>query len=254
MSYYDLTNKERTLLKEKIEHLVQSDLKSRDYKNIYSYASNDDTYIRKNVYLAIGKLYKNNIDEKKIILSMLKSLYLSKDEKVRQTVVYALGEIGKTEFEVIQELFEQAFSDSHHSVLNAVTGALKQLGEKNPVPTIAFVKKKLPHSNPKVRIKLLHGLELWGRTHPDDILPILAEHQNDSEIKVTDTIIHIIGQISYKKGCLERVISALKSWENATLINKALNEIVIVHKNYSKFAFLSPEQAQNMIKKEFNIV
>lgn len=72
---------------------------------------------------------------------MLKSLFLSNDEKVRQTIVYALGEIGKIEFDAIQEFLEQAFSDDHHSVLNTVTVAIKQLGQKNPTPTIAFVKK-----------------------------------------------------------------------------------------------------------------
>lgn len=76
---------------------------------------------------------------------------------------------------------------------------------------------------------MLHGLELRGRTHPEDVLPILAEYQNDSEKKVIDTIVHILGQISYKKGCLERVVSSLKGWENTDLINRALKEIVIVH-------------------------
>jgi HEAT repeat protein len=184
---------------------------------------------------------------------MLESLYHSSDEMVRQTVVHALGEVGKNHFEDIRELLEKAFSDSHHSVLNAVTGALKQLGEKNPIQTLAFVKKHLQHCNSKVRVKLLHGLELRGRTHPEDVLPILAEYQNDSGKKVIETIIHILGQISYKKGCLETVIRTLKAWENTNLTNKALKEIINVHRNYSKFSFLSHEEAQELISKEFDI-
>jgi hypothetical protein len=164
-----------------------------------------------------------------------------------------LGEIGKIEFETIQELLEHAFSDSHHSVLNAVTGALKQLGEKNPIPTIAFVKTQLQNTESHIRVKLLHGLELRGRKHPNEVLPILIEYQNDLDKKVKDTIIHILGQISYKKGCLQQVISSLKGWENTELVHKALEEIVIVHQNYCKFSFLSPEEAQELIRKEFDI-
>jgi hypothetical protein len=253
MSYYDLTKEERKVLKQKIEDLILSDLRIGENKNIQSYSSDDDTYLRKIVYLTIGKLYKDNEKQRNYILNLLGSLYQSKDEKVRQTAIYASGEIGKFEFDSIQELLEQAFSDSHHSVLNALTGALKQLGEKNPVPTIAFVKAQLQSVDSQVRAKLLHGLELRGRTHPNDVLPILAKYQNDPEKKVKDTIIHILGQISYKKGCLKQVISSLKGWENTELVYKALEEILIVHQNYRRFSFLSPEEAQELIRKEFNI-
>ena len=252
MSYYDLTKEEREILKNKIKKLIKSDIEKEKYRNIQKFYSDDDTYIRKNSYLATGKLYKNSLKLRNNIIFALKSLFRDKDEKVRQTVIYALGEIGKVNFKGIEEIIKQAFTDTHHSVLNAVTGALKQLGEKNTKPTLEFIKNHLQHTDIRIRVKLLHGLELRGRTHPDDILPILAEYQNDSEKKVLDMIIHILGQISYKEGCLEKVIRNLKEWENLDLVNKILKEIVNVHKNYSKFSHLSPDKVKDVIKKEFD--
>jgi len=45
-------------------------------------------------------------------------------------------------------------------------------------------------------------------THPEDILPFPAELQNDQDRRVRETIIHVLRQISYEKGCLEKVVSA----------------------------------------------
>lgn len=64
-------------------------------------------------------------------------------------------------------------------------------------------------------------------------------------------VVHILGQISYKRGCLEKVISSIKSWNNKDLVEKTLKEIIDVHRNYVKFSYLSPEDAQDIIKKEF---
>ena len=60
-------------------------------------------------------------------------------------------------------------------------------------------------------------------------------------------LIHVIGQISYKKGCLEIVTKSLKNWENIELVNDALTEIVNIHKRY-RFAAKSPEDAEKYIK------
>lgn len=49
------------------------------------------------------------------------NLYRHEDERIRQTVVYAFGEIGKIETEKV-ELLEIALNDKHHSVRNAVVG------------------------------------------------------------------------------------------------------------------------------------
>jgi hypothetical protein len=46
------------------------------------------------------------------------------------------------------------------------------------------------------------GIELRGRSHPADILLILKELQYDKAARVRNTLIHVLGQISYKKNCL----------------------------------------------------
>jgi hypothetical protein len=60
-------------------------------------------------------------------------------------------------------------------------------------------------------------------------------------------VIHVAGQISYKKGCLEKVVNNLKNWENKELVAEIVDEIVDVHKQYS-FAVRSAEDAENYIK------
>ncbi|GAB1855326.1 hypothetical protein MHTCC0001_01590 [Flavobacteriaceae bacterium MHTCC 0001] len=43
------------------------------------------------------------------------------------------------------------------------------------------------------------------------------------------------------------VINHLNTWENKTLVRKALDEIVDVHERYKKFAILSKQEAINYI-------
>ncbi|WP_262919151.1 hypothetical protein [Niabella hibiscisoli] len=38
-----------------------------------------------------------------------------------------------------------------------------------------------------------------GRKHPQDILPLLKELQYDATARVRNTLVHVIGQIAYKK-------------------------------------------------------
>jgi hypothetical protein len=57
----------------------------------------------------------------------------------------------------------------------------------------------------------------------------------------------VIGQISYKKRCLEIVVENLKSWTNKELVIDASKEIVNVHRRY-KFATRTPEEANEYIK------
>jgi HEAT repeat protein len=73
------------------------------------------------------------------------------------------------------------------------------MGLKNPEPTLKFVQKNLHHSNPEVRREMVHGIELRGRTHPKEVIPFLEELQNEENKRVRKTIIHVLGQISYKK-------------------------------------------------------
>ena len=61
---------------------------------------------------------------------------------------------------------------------NAVIGSLKQMGEKDPGPVLAFARKHIHHPDPEVRREMVHGVELRGRTHPEDVLPLLEELQH----------------------------------------------------------------------------
>lgn len=253
MGFYDLSKEERKKLVNEIKDSIKMDLEHCNFKNIRKYASNEDTYIRKYTYLSIGKLYRDREDLRDCILTVLKELFEDRDEKVRQTVVYALGEIGKIDAESVFEMLDRALNDEHHSVRNAVIGALKQMGEKNPVPTLKYAKKFLHHPDPKVRREIIHGIELRGRTHPEDILPLLAELQNDPDRNVKKTIVHVLAQISYKEGCLEKVVSALKKWENKELVERAIKEILEVHKRYEKFSAKSFEGAKEYIREQMKI-
>jgi len=212
MGFYDLSKVEREKLVNKIKAAITQDLQSGISESIQKYAADSDTYIRKNTYLILGKLYRDRQDMRTSILSVLHALFMNKDKKVRQTVVYALGEVGKIDAEKVLDLFEETLNDP--SLRNAIKGALKQMGQKNPIYTIGFARKFLHHPDPKIRREIIHGIELRGRTHPEDILPLLAEVQNNPHKEVRKIIIHVLSQISYKKSCLEKVVSALKKWEN----------------------------------------
>ncbi|MBC3758374.1 HEAT repeat domain-containing protein [Hyunsoonleella sp. SJ7] len=243
MGFYDLSKEERGQLVEKINRNILNDLSSGTTESILTYFSDEDTYIRKNGYLAIGKLFYAKPELQNQLLSALENLLYHDNEKVRQTVVNAFGEIGKFHFEKVQHVFDSALFDEHHSVRNAVIGSVKKMGEKNPAPVLAWAKTYLKHPNKEIRREICHGIELRGRTHPQDILPLLKELEFDDTRRVLDTLIHVIGQISYKNGCLKTVIEHLNTWENKALVQKALDEIVDVHERYKKFAVLSQEKA-----------
>jgi hypothetical protein len=63
--------------------------------------------------------------------------------------------------------------------------------------------------------------------------------------------IHILGQIAYKKGCLETIIKNLKTWENKELITAALVDIIDVHERYKNFAIKTQEEAISYIEKNY---
>ena len=125
------------------------------------------------------------------------------------------------------------------------------MSKKNPIPVLAWAKKYLHHENKEIRREICHGIELRGRTHPQDILPLLKELQNDQTSRVRNTLIHVLGQIAYKKGCLETVIAELNTWENKQLVEKAIDEIVDVHHRYRSFAVLSQKEAIAYIAKNY---
>lgn len=80
---------------------------------------------------------------------------------------------------------------------------------------------------------------------------MLQELQHDKTARVRNTLVHVIGQISYKKGCIQTVIEHLKKWENQQLVADALEEIIDVHDRYKDFAILTQDQARQYIEDNF---
>lgn len=251
MGFYDLNKEQRLLLVDKINKEIISDIQEEKNDNIIAYCSDEDTYIRKTAYLTLGKIYKIHTDLQSKILKLLDTLFKSDNEKVRQTTINAAGEVGIKEFEPVEHFFDNGLFDEHHSVRNAVIGSMKKMGEKNPEPVLKWAKKYLHHPDKEVRREICHGIELRGRTHPQDILPLLKELQFDQTARVKNTLVHVLGQIAYKKGCLAIVVEHLKSWDNQALVLQALDEIIDVHDRYKDFAILTQEEAINYIDKHY---
>ena len=128
MSFYDLPKAKRTKLVKKIEQEILDNLEHNTILSLQKYFSDGDTYIRKTAYLAVGNIYFANQSLKRKIVANLGKLFKSDNEKVRQTVINAIGETGKKEAEPALKLFEQAILDNHHIVRNTVIGSLKKNG------------------------------------------------------------------------------------------------------------------------------
>jgi len=243
MGFYDLPKDERTVLVNKINEDVFHDFSRNQKDRILDCFSDEDTYIRKTGYLAVGKVFYTKKELRDVIIRSLKGFLESSEPKVRQSTVNAAGEIGKGHFNLVQSFFETCLFDEHHSVRNAVIGSIKKMSEKNPIPVLSWAEKYLSHPDKEVRREICHGIELRGRTHPQDILPLLKQLEFDETKRVSDTLVHVIGQISYKNGCLKTVVKHLKTWENKELVQKALDEIVDVHDRYKSFSVLTQQQA-----------
>lgn len=252
MAFYDLSKSERQILVAKIEQELKQDLDSGGTTYFQKYFADDDTYIRKSAYLAVGRLHKSGAVEQITILNCLEQLLASEKAKVRQTVVNAAGEIGMLDFPAVQWFFDHSLFDQHHSVRNAVIGSVKKMGQKNPGPVLAWAKTYLGHPNKEIRREICHGIELRGRTHPEDILPLLRQLEHDKQARVRNTLVHVLGQIAYKKGCLEKVVLNLKQWENKDLVSDALHEIIDVHSRYRNFAHYTTAQAKTYIEAQFS--
>lgn len=252
MAFYDLSKSERQELTQQIIRNILVDLEQETYESIQGYFSDEDTYIRKTAYLAIGRLFYENPKLQKTIFTVLNHLMTSENELVRQTVINSAGEIGKFHFDKIQTYMEEGLFDKHHRVRNAVIGSIKKMSEVNPQPVLSWAKPYLKHPDKEVRREICHGIELRGRTHPQDILPLLQFLEFDETKRVRDTLVHVLGQISYKNGCLKTVIAHLNTWNNTELVNEAIDEIVDVHYRYKKFAVLSQDEAIAYIDKNYN--
>ncbi len=247
MGFYDLDKQERDNAVQEINLDIANDISTCSRQHLLHYFSDEDTYIRKTAYLAIGKLY---LAEKKLHKAIIKELeFLSQqtDPKIRQTVINTAGEIGKYNFDIVQHFFDTGLFDEHHSVRNAVIGSMKKMGEKNPASLIEWSRKYLHHEDKEIRREICHGIELRGRTHPEDILPLLKELQFDKTKRVRWTLVHVIGQIAYKKGCLEKVLAEIIMWENKDLVNDAIEEIIDVHHRYRNFSFYTQDEARSIV-------
>lgn len=251
MGFYDLSKEERVKRVEKIKNNILSDISANEENYILDYFSDEDTYIRKTAYLSIGKLFKAHPKLQSVVINKLKNFIKSDSEKVRQTTINAAGELGITDFGLVSNFFDQGLFDPHHSVRNAVIGSIKKMSDKNPIPTLEWAKRYLHHPNKEIRREICHGIELRGRKHPQDILPLLKELQYDQTARVRNTLIHVLGQIAYKKGCLETVIKELNTWDNQELVEKAIDEIVDVHERYKNFAALTQQEAIVYIEKHY---
>ncbi|MBL8017218.1 MAG: hypothetical protein JNK43_08115 [Ignavibacteria bacterium] len=82
----------------------------------------------------------------------------------------------------------------------------------------------------------------------------MKQLQHDKAPRVRNTLVHVIGQISYKEGCLAIVIEELKKWENLQLVRDALIEIIDVHDRYRNFAAMTQKEAEKYIKGNFKEV
>lgn len=253
MGFYNLSKEQREDLVKKIHNELLKDFDSKALKLLWKYFSDEDTYIRKTAYLSVSKIYKERQGLHKTIITTLWKLFEEEDYRVRQTVINSAGEIGIQDFETAEKFLEAGLSDSHHSVRNAVIGSLKKTGQKNPKPSLQWAKKFLHHPDKEIRREICHGIELRGRTHPEDILPLLKELEYDKTARVRNTLVHVIGQISYKKDCLEKVLHHLQNWENKKLVQDALDEIIDVHDRYKDFAVLSQKEVKKIIKNRFTI-
>lgn len=251
MAFYDLLKPDREKLVKEINNYILSEIENLKQEKIRSYFSDEDTYIRKTAYLAIGKIYAKDKALRKKVIALLDVLLKEIDSKIRQTVINAAGEIGKSDFEVVQYFFDTGLFDEHHSVRNAVIGSLKKMSEKNPKPVLEWAKKYLHHEDKEIRREVCHGIELRGRTHPQDVLPLLKELQHDKTARVRDTLVHVLGQIAYKKGCLEIVLADLKTWDNQEIIHKAIAEIIDVHDRYKDISYYTQMQAKEIVVRFF---
>ena len=247
MAFYDLSREERNKLVIQISGNILRELQASRCTLTSAYFSNDDTYIRKSAYLSVGRIYSAHPALQRKIIERLNTLLTEDNFKIRQTVINAAGEIGKQDFDIVQEFFDKGLFDAHHSPRNAVIGSIKKMGEVNPAPVLRWAKKYLHHPDKEIRREICHGIELRGRKHPADILPMLGELQFDRTRRVRDTLVHVIGQIAYKKGCLEIVVSHLRKWENKQLVSDALAEILDVYDRYRDFAAMSRKDAEGYL-------
>jgi hypothetical protein len=184
-------------------------------------------------------------------MDMLGTFIKSDNERVRQTVINAAGEIAMSDLDCVEHLFDIGIIDQHHSVKNAIQGSLKKAGEKNPEQVIPFCEKYITNRDPEARRTAAHGLELRGRTHPEDVMPVLRLLQFEKDKRVRPMLVHIFGQISYKTGCLEKVTAELLKWEDKVLADECFEAIIKQHyhinSHFRTVKTLSPAECEEYL-------
>ncbi|MDR0323803.1 MAG: hypothetical protein LBI12_05075 [Treponema sp.] len=253
MGFYELSKTEREQKCKEIQDNIAKDLRKSKLSATIVYFDDPDTYIRKAAYLGVGKLYNHNLVPPVMVINMLDMLIKSKSERIRQTVINAAGEIAIKHFAPVEHLFDIGIVDQHHSVKNAIQGSLKKSCEKNPAELIPFCQKYITNLDPETRRSAAHGLELRGRTQPQDIMPVLRLLQYETHKRVRPMLVHIFGQISYKKGCLEKVTAELLTWEDKALAEECFEEIIKQHHHinchFRTVETLSPKECEEYLKK-----
>ena len=249
MAYYDLSKEERAERFAAITTEIKAELKQVKLNKTVAYFGDEDTYIRKAAYLSIGRIYFADAALQSKIITVLRTLLNEDDYRIRQTTINAAGEIGKQDFAIMQYFFDKGLFDPHHSPRNAVIGSIKKMGEVNPAPVLTWAKEYLHHPDKEIRREICHGIELRGRKYPEDILPMLMELQHDKTARVRNTLVHVLGQIAYKRGCLQTVLNHLEQWDNKELIAEAVEEIIDVHYRYRNFSAMTQEAAIEYIEK-----
>ena len=115
MAFYNLSKQELANLVAAISNDILTEVKKKGLKKILAYFVDEDTYIRKSAYLSVGKIYFTSKKLQPGIIKTLDNLLLYDNFKMRQTVINSDGEIGKTDFENVDHIFDKAVFDKHHS-------------------------------------------------------------------------------------------------------------------------------------------
>jgi hypothetical protein len=144
MAFYDLEKKERAALVATIQAHLETAFRNNDKLYPILYFSDQDTYIRKSAYIATGRIYQAEQSLRGPIHEQLWQLMDNPGEKIRQTVVNAAGEIGKTDFHIVQTFFDKGLFDDHHIVRNAVIGSVRRWEKSTPFqycpgPELTFI-------------------------------------------------------------------------------------------------------------------
>lgn len=253
-AFYDLPKEKRAKLAADIHAGIAAELEKGKKQKTLAWFADGDTYIRKNAYLAMGRIYEAHKKLQPLVIAKLEAFLKEKDHTIRQTAMNAAGEIAKKDFDAVRHFFDEGLFDAHHTVRNAVIGSIKKAGEVNPKPVLQWARQYLRHPDKEIRREICHGIELRGRKYPQDILPLLQALEFDKTARVRNTLVHVLGQIAYKKGCLATVIGHLNNWKNEELVAAALEEIIDVHHRYRNFAAMTQEEARYYIEEHYKPV